>query len=160
MNCASIDISATGIKQLGGSRAMAAVRREDIGRIVLGHDSRSRHPFLRFLVGFVLVTSGIILAIGAFLLDLGGVYLVKMESFTFGIPVAPLVIVLFIWAGGWLVLGVLRGRYNLLIHTPQGTRKIYFAETADIRDIRKFLERAEQELGYEIDVSLMQQMHF
>jgi hypothetical protein len=160
MNCASIDISASGIRQLCGDRTLVAVQREDILRIVLGHDSRTRHPFLQFLVGFVLVTSGIILGIGAFLLDLGGVYLVKMEQFTFGVPIAPLAIVLFIWAGGWLVLGVLRGRYNLLIHTPEGARKIAFADDADIRDIRAFLERAQCELGYEIDVSLMQQMHF
>jgi len=160
MTCASIVISASGISQLGGDGAVVTVPREDILRIIFGHDSRSRHPFLRFLAGFVLVASGIILGIGAFLLDLGGVYFVKMQQFTFGIPIAPLVIVLFIWVGGWLVVGVLRGRYNLLIHTPSGTRKIYFADAADIREIRKFLERAQQELGYEIDVSLMHQMQF
>ncbi len=160
MICSSVNISASGISQLNGDRIIAAVPREGIQRIILGHDSLARHPFFRFLVGFVLVASGIILAIGAFLLDLGGVYLVRMEQYTFGVPVAPLVIVLFIWVGGWLVIGVLRGRFNLLIHTPMGTRKIFFEAAADIRDIRRFLERAQRELGYEVDLSLMKQMHF
>jgi hypothetical protein len=160
MHCGSIDISASGIRQSLGDRTVITVEREEILRIVLGHDSRARHPFLQFLVGFVLVASGIILGIGAFLLDLGGIYLIKMDQFTFGVPLAPLVIVLFIWSGGWLILSVLRGRYNLLVHTPKGKTKIVFAQRADIRDIRKFLERAQHELGYEIDVSLMHQMHF
>jgi hypothetical protein len=160
MNCASVDISTTGISQLEGNRAINTIPREGIVRITLSHDSRSRHPFLRFLVGFVMIATGIVLGIGALLLDLGGIYLVKMESFTFGIPVAPLVIVLLIWAGGWFLAGMLRGRYNLLIHTPGGIRKIFFTESADIRDIRQFLRRARTELGYEIDASLMDQMHF
>ena len=160
MICASVDISTSGISQLDGNRAIATIPRERISRIVLCHDSCSRHPFLRFLFGFVMIATGIILGIGAFLLDLGGVYLVKLQSFTFGVPVAPLVIVLLILAGGWLLAGVRRGRYNLMIHTSNGVRKIFFAESADIRDIRQFLGRARTEFGYEIDVSLMDQMHF
>jgi hypothetical protein len=160
MNCASVDISTSGISQLDGNRTINTISREGIVRIALSHDSCSRHPFLRFLVGFVMIATGIVLGIGAFLLDLGGIYLVKMESFTFGIPVAPLVIALLIWVGGWLLAGMLRGRYNLLIHTPSGVRKIFFTKSADIRDIRQFLRRAQTELGYEIDVSLMDQMHF
>jgi hypothetical protein len=160
MNCGSVDISTSGISQLDGNRTINTISREGIVRIALSHDSCSRHPFLRFLVGFVMIATGIVLGIGAFLLDLGGIYLVKMESFTFGIPVAPLVIALLIWAGGWLLAGMLRGRYNLQIHTPSGVRKIFFTKSADIRDIRQFLRRAQTELGYEIDVSLMDQMHF
>jgi hypothetical protein len=160
MNCSSVHISTSGICQLDGKGSAAAVPRERIVRITLCHDSRSRHPFLRFLVGFMMIVTGIVLGIGAFLLDLGGVYLVTMGSFTFGVPVAPLVIVFLIWAGGWFLSGMLRGRYNLRIHTPNGTRKFFFAETADIQDIRQFLRRAQTELGYEIDVSLLDQMHF
>jgi hypothetical protein len=160
MNCASVDISTNGISQLDGKKTINTIPREGIVRITLSHDSCSRHPFLRFLVGFVMIAMGIVLGIGAFLLDLGGIYPVETEYVSFGIPVAPLVIVSLIWAGGWLLAGMLRGRYNLLIHTPNGIRKIFFTDSADIRDIRQFLRRAQTELGYEIDVSLMDQMHF
>jgi hypothetical protein len=159
MNCALVNISPSGISQFNGTDAVVSVPRERIVRIVLGHDSHARHPFLQFMMGFIMIATGIILGIGAFLLDLGGVYLVKLQSLTFGVPVAPLVIALLIWAGGWLLAVILRGRYHLLVHTPNGMRKIYFAENADIHDIRHFLGRAQTELGYEIDVSLMAQMH-
>ena len=63
-------------------------------------------------------------------------------------------------AGLWLIIGVFRGRYNLLIETAGGNRKVFFPESADIREIRDFVARAARELGYDIDVSIMDSMHF
>ncbi len=112
MICTSVDISPSGSRQLNGRGAIVAIPREIIIRTILSHASRSRHPFLRFLVGFVMIATGIVLGI----VDLGGFYLVKMEAFTYGFPVAPLLIVFLIWVGGLLHTAVLRGRYNLQIH--------------------------------------------
>ncbi|HUJ18210.1 MAG TPA: hypothetical protein VL197_09500 [Nitrospirota bacterium] len=142
-----------------GDKILVTVPKEEIRGVQLRHDSKSRHPFLRFLSGFVLVVTGLVLVIAAFIMAEGGVYLVKIRSLTLGIPIAPLVIWLMVGVGLWLLIGVFRGRYNLLINAQKGIRKIFFGESADIREIIRFIRRANQELGYQIDLSLTETMY-
>ena len=160
MICASVKITGSGVSQLDGDTVVATVPKEEIRRARLSHDSRSRHPFLRFFAGFVLVTTGLVLLTAAFIIAEGGVYLLQLQSYTLGIPVVPIALWSMVGAGLWLLAGVFRGRYNLLLDTGKGCLKIFFAASADIREIARFIERANEELGYDIDTSIMGTMYF
>ncbi len=159
MTCSTVNISTSGISQLDGDAVVMTVPRDEIWRVALVHDSRARHPFLQFFAGFILIATGLVFLIAAFLIAEGGVYLIQLKSRTFGIPLLPIGLWSMVGMGLWLIIGVFRGRYNLLIDTRDGCRKIFFAESADIREILDFVGRAVRELGYTIDTSIMQSMH-
>ncbi len=159
MMLSMVHISISGISQLDGDAVVMTVPKEEIRRVTLVHDSRARRPFLQFFAGFILAATGLVFLIAAFLIAEGGVYVVQLKSVVLGIPVLPIGLWSMVGIGLWLIIGVFRGRYNLLIDTEQGCRKIFFAESADIRDIRDFVGRATRELGYDIDMSIMKSMH-
>ncbi len=159
MRCSTVQISGSSISQLNGDGIAAAVPKEDIRRAKLAYDPKSRHPFLRFLAGFGLMVAGLILIIADFIIVEVGVFQLRVAAHTFRIPVAPIGLWLAVGAGLWLLIGVFRGRYNLSINTGSGTCKIFFAESADIREIRNFIGRANRELGYDIDTSIMETMY-
>ena len=159
MRCSTIQISASCISQLEDSRIAVTVPKEDIRRIKLAYDPESRHPFLRFLAGFGLVVAGLILIIADFIIVEVGIFRFHIASHTFNIPAATIGLWLGVGAGLWLLIGVFRGRYNLLINTGQGIRKVFFAGSTDIREIQRFVGRANQELGYDIDMSIMDTMY-
>lgn len=157
---ATVKITGSGLSQMDGDKVVVTVPKEEIQRVRLSHESQSRHPFLRFFAGFVLVTTGLILLTAAFIVAEGGVYLLQLQSYTLGIPVIPILLWAMVGVGLWLLAGVFRGNYNLLLDTDKGTRKIFFAASADIREIHRFIERANRELGYAIDTSIMETMYF
>ena len=159
MRCLTVQISGSGISQIEGDRIMATVPKKEVRRIKLSYDPESRHPFLRFLAGFGLVVAGLVLIIADFIIVEVGIIPLHIASHTFNIPVATIGLWLGIGAGLWLLIGVFRGKYNLLIDTGQGIRKILFAESTDIREIQRFVGRANQELGYSIDMSIMDTMY-
>ncbi len=159
MICSTITITATGVSQQDGASAGVTIPREEIRMIKLSHDSRSRRPFLRFFIGFVLAVTGLVLITAAFMMAEGGVAFVRMKPFALGIPVLPIALWLLVGAGLWLILGVFRGRYNLLITADQGTRKLFFEESTDISEILSFIRRANRELGYAIDTSITETMY-
>jgi len=159
MRCSTVQISGSGISQLEGDRITATVPKEEVLRIKLSYDPESRHPFLRFLAGFGLVVAGLVLIIADFIIVEVGIIPVHIASHTFSIPAATIGMWLGVGAGLWLLIGVFRGRYNLLINTGEGVRKIYFAASADIREIQRFVGRASQEMGYDIDMSIMDTMY-
>ena len=161
MRCSSIEITGSGISQLEEECVAVTVPKEDIRRVALAYDPIVRHPFLQFHLGFVLVLTGLVLIIASFMVAEGGVYRLHLKSldFGFGIPLLPLVLWAMIGTGLWLIIKVLfRGNYNVLISTEKGCKKIFFDEEADIREVRSFIERANRELGYDIDLSIMNTM--
>ena len=160
MRCSTVEISGSAISQLEGGAVVELVPKEEIREVTLCHDSRSRYPFLRFFTGFVLILFGLILLADAFLKAEGGVVLVRIKSFTLGVPVLPLLLWGMIGGGIWLIRGVFRGRFNFLIKSVNGDRKIFFGEAADVKEIRDFVGRAVHEFGYEIDASLFDTMLF
>jgi hypothetical protein len=159
MICSKVQILSSGISQFEGSKLVAAVSKEGIRQVKLCYDSRSRHPFLQFLAGFVLMLTGLIMLLAEFVIAEGGIMFIQMKFVTFGLPIVPILLWAMVGAGAWLLIGVFRGRYNFLIKTDVGIRKIYFEESVDIRDIRDFITRAKVELGYEIDATIMDTMH-
>jgi hypothetical protein len=60
------------------------------------------------------------------------------------------VLVLF---GVWLLLGVVRPKYYLLIKTFSGTKKIVFQDSNNIAGIRDYVAKAQTQFGYKIKVS-------
>ncbi len=159
MICSSISITAAGIGQRSEAADVVMVPREDIRAVSLSHKTRSRHPFLRFLAGFVLVVTGLIFLIAAFLLAEGGVVEIHLNIFSFSVPVIPILLWSLVGAGLWLILGVFRGCYTIMITTDAGTRTLSFPESAKIAEILRFIGRANRELGYSIDTSLTQTMY-
>ncbi len=159
MRCSTVQISGAGISQLGGDGIATSVPKEEIRGVKLAYDPRSRHPFLRFLAGFGMVVAGLILIIADFIIVEVGVFRLQVGAHTYAIPVAPIGLWLAVGVGLWLLIGIFRGRYNLSISTGSVTRKIFFAESADIREIRDFIGRANRELGYDIDISIMETMY-
>ena len=159
MICSTVQISGSGVSQLDHGAIVATVPKEEIRKITLSYDPRSRHPFLQFLAGFVLIATGLILLVAEFIIAEGGVVLMQLKSIVLGIPVVPILLWAMVGFGAWLLIGVFRGRYNFRIRTDDGMRKIFFAESADVRDIRSFATRANDELGYAIDLTIMQSMH-
>jgi len=155
-----VQILGSGISQVENNEIVATVPKEEIQLIKLSHDSRSRHPFLRFLAGFVLMVTGLILLLAEFIIAEGGIVSLQMRSFTLGIPIVPILLWAMVGIGVWLLIGVFQGRYNFLIKTDHGMQKIFFEESADIREIRDFVTRAKNEFGYNIDVTLLDSMHF
>ncbi len=160
MKCSIVQILGSGISQIENNKIVAIVPKEEIRLIKLSHDSRSRHPFLRFLAGFVLMVTGLILLLAEFIVAEGGIVFLQMKSFVFGFPIVPILLWTMVGVGAWLLIGVFRGRYNFLIKTDRGMRKIFFEESADIREIREIITRAKNEFGYDIDVTLLDSMHF
>jgi len=160
MICSTVQILGSGISQVENNKIISTIPKEEIQLIKLSHDSRSRHPFLRFLTGFVLMVTGLILLVAEFIIAEGGIVSLQMKSFSFGIPIVPIVLWAMVGMGVWLLIGVFQGRYNFLIKTDHGIRKIFFEESADIREIRDLVTRAKDEFGYDIDVTLLDSMHF
>jgi hypothetical protein len=158
MICSDVKISVSGLSQLKGNDIVSTVPKDDIVNITLCYDSRSTRPFLRFSAGFILIAVGLVFLTTAFLMAEGGVYNLELQVFTLGVPLIPIALWLLVGFGLWLILGVFPGRYNLLIKTRRGSRKIFFRQSADIREIRSFVGRAVGELGYTIDVSLLNTM--
>ena len=159
MKCSTVQISGSGISQIDGDRIVATVPKEEVRRIKLSYDPESRHPFLRFFAGFGLFVAGLIMIIVNFIIVEVGIFQVRIASHTFSIPLATICSWLGVSAGLWFLIGVFRGRYNLLIDTGQGIRKIFFAASTNIREIQRFIGRANQELGYDIDMSIMDTMY-
>jgi hypothetical protein len=159
VRCSTVQISVSGISQIEGDKIALTVPKEEVRCIKLSYDPESRHPFLRFFAGFSLVVAGLIMIIADYLIVEIGIIPVRIASHTFSIPVATIGLWLGVGAGLWLLIGVFRGKYTLLIDTARGIRKIFFATSADIREIQRFIDRANQELGYDIDMSIMDTMH-
>ncbi len=160
MRCSTVEISGSAISQVDGGTVVATVPKEDIRKVTLCHDSRFRHPFLRFFIGFELILFGLIFLTEAFLKAEGGVVFLPVKSFMIGIPVLPILLWGIVGEGLWLIMGVFRGTYSFLIETAGGDRKILFGESSDAGEIRDFVGRAVSEFGYEIDASLFETMHF
>jgi hypothetical protein len=159
MRCSTVQILGSGISQIEGDSIAATVPKEEVRRIKLSYDPESRHPFVRFFAGFGLVVAGLIMIIVDFIIVEVGIFHLRIASHTFSIPAAMIGFWLGVGGGLWLLIGVFRGRFNLSIDTGQGIRKIFFDASTDIREIQHFIGRANQELGYYIDMSIMDTMH-
>ncbi len=159
MRCSTVQISEAGISQIERDGIVLTVPKDEIRQITLCYDPRTRYPFLQFFSGFGLVATGLVLIIAAFIMAEGGIYTIQIKSLIFRIPFAPVVLWSMVGIGLWLLTGVFRGRYNFLIKTEKGTRKIFFEASADIGEIQRFIKRANLELGYDIDVSILNTVH-
>ncbi len=160
MTCSSITITAAGISQRSGTADVATmVPKEEIRGITLSHRSRSRHPFLSFFAGFILVITGLVFLIAAFMMAEGGIVEMHLQALSFSVPVVPILLWSMVGAGLWLILGVFRGSYAMTITMDGGVRTLCFSESADIVDILRFIGRANRELGYSIDTSLSKTMY-
>ncbi len=159
IRCSTLEISGTSISRLEGDKIVLTVPREQIRHIVLIYDSDVKNPFCRYLLGFVLLLLGLIGLTAVLLASAGGRPLIQPE--TGSSEIAPIIIAL--WAmmgiGIWLLMGIFRARYQLLIHTPNGPQRAPFSNSMKVPEIRQFIRRAHMFFGYEIDISLLDKIH-
>ncbi len=145
-------ISGAGISEIEDGKIVASVPREQIRRIRLSHLTSTRHPFIRFLLGFSFVSVGLIFGIAAFFVHEEDPAITQTGSYAVEVPLVLIGLWLMVGLGLWLLAGVFRGKYILLVDTDAGTRRICFDKSTGIGEIQCFMEKAEQEFGYEIEL--------
>ncbi|HAM50124.1 MAG TPA: hypothetical protein DCP92_05315 [Nitrospiraceae bacterium] len=158
IRCSSVEISGSAIRQRDGDRSVLIVPREQIQLIKLAYDTSAKNPFCQYFLGFTLFSLGLIGLIATFIASLGGVSLIKMGSGDLGLPLIPIALWFMIGIGFWLLIGIFRARYHLLIATEQGLRKIFFEQSIDIKEIQQFIRKAHLNFGYEIDTSILEKL--
>jgi hypothetical protein len=152
IRCSTVRISCAGVSELQGTRIVTTIPKEQIRQITLSHLTSARWPFLQFFLGFVSVTVGLILGITSLLIDQGDAAPIDPGSFVIRVPVIIVALWMLIGFGLWLLVGVFRGKYILLVETEEGERTISFDNTASIGEILRFIEKAKQEFDYEIRI--------
>ncbi|MDA8103956.1 MAG: hypothetical protein M0Z71_01120 [Nitrospiraceae bacterium] len=155
IRCPTLEISGTAIRELDGDKTVFTVPREQIRHISLFYDTGVKNPFCHYFLGFVLFLIGLIGLIAVLLASAGGHPLIQPET---GVSeLTPLLLGLWsvIGIGLWLLMSIFRARYQLLIDTASGVRKVPFPKSMDLQQIRQFIRRAHMFFGYEIDVSVL-----
>ncbi len=154
LRCSNVEISADEISEFHGERRVVTVPRKQIRHIKLSCDTSVRNPFLEFFVGFTLTFLGMMGIIIFFITAAaGGRLFIQRESGHLALPLIPVILWGATGIGLWLLVRVFRSRYHLIVETSKRERKIFFEKTADIQDIKQFVQKAKIDFGYEIDVS-------
>ncbi|MDA8164363.1 MAG: hypothetical protein M0017_04950 [Desulfobacteraceae bacterium] len=154
LKCSQVEISGTGISEIHGKRVVVALPREQIRQVTLCHDSSARHPFSQYFLGYVLLIFGMLGLLVDFLASAGGA-LIHIGHGEFVLPLIPITHWVMIGVGFWLLRGVFRARYHLLVETERGKRKVFFEKNANIEDIQRFARMAQLLHGYTIDLSVL-----
>lgn len=151
-----VQISVESVSALSGDKVLSAVPRDQICRITLCHDTSARYPFLQFSFGFIFILLGIVAMTAAFLIDTENNVALWSEQ-QFVIPLVPIAIWVVIGAGFWLMAGIFRTEYHLLLDTKDKALKLFFKKSADIHEIHQFIRRARLEFGYVIDAAIIEE---
>ncbi len=157
IRCSTVRISCAGISELSEGRVVVTVPKEQIRRVILSHLTCTRKPFLQFFVGFVSVSIGLILGITSFLVDEGDPVPAPPGSFVVKIPLLTVGLWILMGFGFYLLMGIFRGIYILIVETDQGKQRICFDKTARIGEIMSFIEKARDEFGYEIKTPTLEE---
>ncbi len=152
ISCSRVRLSNSAITEIEEGKIVAAVPREQIKRIRLSHLTSTRHPFVRFFLGFTFVSVGLIFGIAAFFVREEDPAITQTSSYTIEVPLVLVGLWLMVGVGLWLLVGVFKGKYILLVDTEAGTRRICFDKSTGIGEIQCFMEKAREEFGYEIEV--------
>jgi hypothetical protein len=155
IRCSKAEISADKVSEIDGKRIVFSIPRETIRQIKLGHDTDVKHPFCQYFLGFSLLSLGLIGLLVVFFVSSGKVSLTQNVSGDFVLPLIPISLWVITGAGFWLLAGIFRARYHLLIETEKETRQIFFEKATDVSEIRQFIRRARMDFGYCIDASVL-----
>ena len=158
MRCSNAAISQAGISRVDGENITFSVPREQIRSITLAHDTGAGHPFCQYLLGFMLTSFGVLGLFVVFFASTGKSSLTRQEEGEFVLPLIPILLWIITGAGLWLLSGIFRARYHLLIATDKETWRIFFDKEIEIGEIRQFLRKAGLNFGYTIDMSILENM--
>ncbi len=159
LRCPKVEITGTNISELDGERPVLTIPREQIRHIKLCYDTRAKNPFCQYFLGFTLLSMGLLGLMVTFYAGLSGNLVAQAEPGSFVIPIVPAALWLMTGVGFWLLRGIFKARYHLMIHSEEGISKIFFDKTADIGEIRLFIRKAQLKFGYRIDVSVLEEGH-
>lgn len=154
LRCFQVEVSGTEICELSGERISVTIPREQIRRIKLCYDTNAKNPFCQFFLGFTLFSLGLIGLVVTFFAITGRGYPIRSDPGVFVLPLIPIALWFMAGTGFWLLAGVLRARYFLLVETEKGLHKIFFGKSADVNAIRRFIWKAHMNFGYAIDISI------
>lgn len=131
------------------------IPREHIKSIKVCFDTPCKNPFCQYFAGFILLFLGAVGMIVLLLASRGGAHEAGMETGNLRLPLLPVLMWVMAGSGLWLLIGVFRARYHLIIQTEDGTRKIFFEKAASRQGIRQFIRKGRLDFGYEIDDSTL-----
>ncbi len=159
LRCPKIEITGTNISELDGERPVLTIPRGQIRQIKLCYDTRAKNPFCQYFLGFTLLSLGLLGLMVTFFAGLSGGLDVQAEPGSFVIPIVPAALWLMTGVGFWLLMGIFKARYYLMIDREEGMQKFFFDRTADIGEIQTFIRKAKLKFGYTIDVSVLEGTH-
>ncbi len=145
--------------RLVGKPVDATIPRKRIRNIRVVHETSARYPFAQFFVGFMLV---LLDGMGVFVLILTGVrgaLPIRVEHGEIQLQLIPVTFWLGVALGLWSLIGVFRASYHLTIETDERVRTSFLGNSRDVEEIRRLVRRATWSFGYEIDASVLGEVH-
>ncbi len=154
LRCSGVMISPNSISRLRRGKPVKTIPRERIIKLKLCRDTGVKRPFCHFLSGFTMVMLGVI---GEFIILVSSLTGLRLDADTdpegFVIPLIPVGFWVMLGTGLFLLVGVFRAKYHLLVETGHGITRIFFEKPAGRDEICQFLSKAGTEFGYEFDIS-------
>ncbi len=145
--------------RLVGTPIDAIIPRERIRNIRVVHDTSARYPFARFFLGFVLLLLGGLGVLVLILTGIRGALPIRVEDAGIQFQLLPVTFWLVIALGLWSLIGVFRAGYHLTIETDERVRRMFLGNSRDLEDIRQLVRGATWSFGYEIDASVLGEVH-
>ncbi len=156
ITCSRVEFSATMVREIDGQRILATIPREHIRQISLSYDSKSAHPFLHFLLGFTMLSLGIIGVTVSFFANPGGGFPLSVGAEDeVRIHLIPLACWLMTGLGLWCLIEICKVSYCLTVETEKGIRKIRLRQSPDPQEMRRIIRKASWSFGYQIDTSVL-----
>ncbi len=158
VRCATVEFSPTVVRLLR-KPGEAIIPRERIRAIRIVQDTSARYPFARFFVGFVLLLLGGLGVLVLVLLGIREALPIGVEDGEVQLQPLPVTAWLAITLGLWSLVGVFRAGYHLTIETDERVRRMFLGNSRDLEDIRQLVRGATWSFGYEIDASVLGEVH-
>jgi hypothetical protein len=145
--------------RLVGKPIDAIIPRERIRNIRIVHDTSARYPFAQFFLGFIFLMLGGLGVLVLVLTSLRGALPIRVEDGEIQFQLIPVTFWLAITLGLWWLMGVFRESYHLTIETDDRVRRMFLGDSRDLEDIRQLVRRATWSFGYEVDASVLGEVH-
>ena len=141
----SVEISQSGIFELGNSERIVSAPRENIVTVELCKTVDSQSPLIQMIMGIGFLIVGVNACRGVLhLLIHGGTLYVDVA----------LVLILGIPLGIWLIYGAICKKTLLLIKTKKGKKRVIFKGKYDLGTTRNFVSKLCDKYGYDYKIHL------
>ncbi len=143
--CSSVEITEDEISEFDGNKRIVSIHRKDIIKIVLKYGVIGERYLVQIICGLILTALGLVFGSLPIyhILKTG----VSLSGPALGViaSAAPMVLV-----GIFLIAGLFKRRYYLLIQTGGKHRKVVFQDKIELPEISHFINTINSNLKYEI----------